>query len=831
MKRLTNLVLGLLMAVSGTYAITFDLSTQTVEGEIILLADGDVLTGTASVRVQVLIAGGASITMENVTIPGASEGGHPGIECQGNATIKLKGLNTVKAYAPGYSGIFVPYGSSLTIEQFSEESRASLNASGMNNGAGIGGDINRSCGNIYINSGVITATGYNAAGIGAGKNQDCNEINISGGDITAAAMGTGSDNVAAAIGGTNGSVGNIWIDKNVSSLYARTQSPADGVCCIGKGAGGSSYQVNVFGIDYGTNGLTKNPYDGYEVYTEFANRILTYKYGTEWKNSTATWEIYDPDAVTRLGDYYGSIDTVKIDPSMQQANLTSMRYFFYGGETNTAPYEIHNLGSLKAIEGMQNLNTSNVTSMFAMCGFCSNLKEIDLSGLDLSSLQNTMGMFLSCSKLEKIYCTTDMSALSGLTTSDRMFEGCSNLKGWNGTAYDNAAPKDKTYARLDGGTGAPGYFSDHCDAPTGLNVMNDITETSATLYWTPNGADQWVVLGYEKENMFNIWLDTVSSPIFEKTGLEPGTTYLVTVHSLCTPVCMSKGSEILEFATLAPCPEPTTLQNFPALSSSTTIAIGIEAEGSTAFNLQWKRAKSTEDWTIGSTSNGQALLTNLDPNTEYQICAATACENGTTSSYVCIFVTTPMPEDKTALAAELEEVTALYNYGLANDVTAEELADLHTAIETMTEVLGKEPVSQQEINDAYALGGTEFGWAVNAVILPKIKELTIESYSSIAREGDSEDCLELIFNAVNGVSAVTWDFGKTVAENAALIEDAIGYNSYLELKSDMEDCREQEQGIEDAQSDNVQCHKVLKDGTLYINRGARVYNVLGTIVK
>ena len=831
MKRLTNMVLGLLMAVSGTYAATIDLATKTVAGEVITLANGDVLTGTASVRVQVKIAGGASITLEGVTLPGDSEGGHPGIECLGNATITLKGLNKVKAYGAGFSGVFVPFGSSLTIEESTAVRYGALEATGTNYGAGIGGDLNRSCGNIYIHGGTINAYGYNAAGIGAGKDHDCNQINISGGQINAYAMGTGSVNLAAAIGGTNGSVGNIWIDKNVSSLFAGTQSPATGICSIGKGAGGTSYQVNVFGIDYGTDGLTKNPYDGYEVYTEFANRILTYKYGMGWKNSTATVEFYDPDAVTRLGNYYGSIDTVKIDPSMQYANLTSMRYFFYGGETNTAPYEIHNLGSLKAIEGMQNLNTSNVTSMFAMCAYCSNLKEIDLSGLDLSSIQNAKAMFVNCSKLEKIYCMTDMSALSGLTTSDRMFEGCSNLKGWNGTAYDNAAPRDKTYARLDGGTAAPGYFSDHCDAPTGLNVMNDITETSATLYWTPNGADQWVVLGYEKENMFNYWLDTVSSPIFEKTGLEPGTTYLVTVHSLCTPVCMSKGSEAIEFSTLAACPEPTTFQNFPALSSSTSIAIGIEAEGSTAFNLQWKKRNSTEDWSIGSTSNGEALITGLEPNTEYQICAATACGNGTTSSFICLIITTAMPEDKTALAAELEEANALYNYGLANDVTAEELADLHAAIEAMTAVMGNEHASQTQINDAYVLGSTEFIKAANEIIVPKIQTLTNESYASIAQEGDREECLELIYNALDVVYGVTWDFGKTVAQNAALIEAAIGYNSYLQLKSDMEDCREQEQGIEDVQSDNVQCHKVLKDGSLFIKRGARVYNVLGTIVK
>ena len=135
------MVLGLLMAVSGTYAATIDLATKTVAGEVITLANGDVLTGTASVRVQVKIAGGASITLEGVTLPGDSEGGHPGIECLGNATITLKGLNKVKAYGAGFSGVFVPFGSSLTIEESTAVRYGALEATGTNYGAGIGGDL------------------------------------------------------------------------------------------------------------------------------------------------------------------------------------------------------------------------------------------------------------------------------------------------------------------------------------------------------------------------------------------------------------------------------------------------------------------------------------------------------------------------------------------------------------------------------------------------------------------------------------------------------------------------------------------------------------------
>ena len=39
-----------------------------------------------------------------------------------------------------------------------------------------------------------------------------------------------------------------------------------------------------------------------------------------------------------------------------------------------------------------------------------------------------------------------------------MFKEVTNLVGGNGTVY-NSSHVDKTYARLDGGTSSPGYFT------------------------------------------------------------------------------------------------------------------------------------------------------------------------------------------------------------------------------------------------------------------------------------------------------------------------------------------------------------------------------------
>ena len=47
---------------------------------------------------------------------------------------------------------------------------------------------------------------------------------------------------------------------------------------------------------------------------------------------------------------------------------------------------------------------------------------------------------------------------SGRSSSTSMFAGCTSLVGGAGTKY-NANHKDKTYARIDGGTSNPGYFT------------------------------------------------------------------------------------------------------------------------------------------------------------------------------------------------------------------------------------------------------------------------------------------------------------------------------------------------------------------------------------
>jgi hypothetical protein len=66
-------------------------------------------------------------------------------------------------------------------------------------------------------------------------------------------------------------------------------------------------------------------------------------------------------------------------------------------------------------------------------------------------------MFSNCSNLRTIaVCSWNTDNVSSCSN---IFENCTNLKGGKGTAFDTSHINDKTYARVDGGTSAPGYFT------------------------------------------------------------------------------------------------------------------------------------------------------------------------------------------------------------------------------------------------------------------------------------------------------------------------------------------------------------------------------------
>ena len=201
-----------------------------------------------------------------------------------------------------------------------------------------------------------------------------------------------------------------------------------------------------------------------EVYTAFDRTTnpttLTYYYDNRRESRYNYTEAYNPNALRFDG--IGAVGKVVIDPSMKDAPLTSLEKLFYGGYNEQTGRHI-TLSDIIAIEGLENLNTANVTDMSYMFYGCSALEKVDLSTFNTEKLTTTTSMFDGCTALTTIYCNEDWS--TKLTSSENMFAQCTNLKGgtWPKTEFDETKT-DGAYARPCESTNysdvtTPGYFT------------------------------------------------------------------------------------------------------------------------------------------------------------------------------------------------------------------------------------------------------------------------------------------------------------------------------------------------------------------------------------
>lgn len=81
--------------------------------------------------------------------------------------------------------------------------------------------------------------------------------------------------------------------------------------------------------------------------------------------------------------------------------------------------------NLTSIEGIENLNTSNVTYMNEMFDQCSNLETLDLSHFNTEKVENMSNMFNGCTKLHDLNISSFNT--ENVTNMYGMFYGCSSL--------------------------------------------------------------------------------------------------------------------------------------------------------------------------------------------------------------------------------------------------------------------------------------------------------------------------------------------------------------------------------------------------------------------
>ena len=187
--------------------------------------------------------------------------------------------------------------------------------------------------------------------------------------------------------------------------------------------------------------------------------------------------------------FYGCSSLISLDvSSFKNYNVTDMREMFRycssltsldvsGFKTDNVTYMygmFHGCSGLTSLD-VSGFKTDNVTDMsYMFCG-CSGLTSLDLSSFKTDNVTEMKHMFSGCRSLTTIYAGNDWST-EKVTSGYEMFDSCNNLVGGQGTAYKNART-DHTYARIDGGVDAPGYFT--AKENTGMKgVMADGQQTA-----------------------------------------------------------------------------------------------------------------------------------------------------------------------------------------------------------------------------------------------------------------------------------------------------------------------------------------------------------------
>ena len=210
----------------------------------------------------------------------------------------------------------------------------------------------------------------------------------------------------------------------------------------------------------GTNGYFTPVFE----YAEFneGTGTLTFRRGLS-KSKVAyalNVEASDPGWLTHKDE----IKEVVFDASFADARPTSCyKWFWYctnlatiEGIENLNTENVTNMGvmfcgcqKLSSLD-LTNFNTGNVTNMFGMFGYCYGLTSLDLTSFNTAIVENMAEMFTGCSALTTIYAS-DKFVTDKVTYGLSMFVNCYKLIG---AIEYNKRKSNKNYANFE-----TGYFS------------------------------------------------------------------------------------------------------------------------------------------------------------------------------------------------------------------------------------------------------------------------------------------------------------------------------------------------------------------------------------
>ena len=209
--------------------------------------------------------------------------------------------------------------------------------------------------------------------------------------ITAAV--TKSENMFSYCNSLSGDID--WSDKAVDKTYAKT--------------GGGYFRDKA--------------YDN-RPYVKYADGTLTFRCGYKKILGENEYELNSGEKLPKWNTHNSKISKVVFEASFANARPTTCYAWF------------KNFTFLNQIEGIENLNTANVTNMSYMFKGCSNLAVLDVTHFNTAKVTIMSHMFKGCSNLAVLDVTHFNTAK--VTIMSYMFKGCSNLAELDVTHFNTA---------------------------------------------------------------------------------------------------------------------------------------------------------------------------------------------------------------------------------------------------------------------------------------------------------------------------------------------------------------------------------------------------------
>ena len=199
-----------------------------------------------------------------------------------------------------------------------------------------------------------------------------------------------------------------------------------------------------------------SPEGGFPAYAVFDGGTRTLTFGCGPSKPAGAYDLNVENNTPGWNAQKENIEKVVFDASFANTRPTSCYYWFCG------------CSKLTDIEGIENLNTENVTNMNSMFDRCSALTSLDLTNFSTAKVSDMSYMFMGCSALTTIF-VSDKFVTDQVTDGREMFHMCINLIG--AIEYDGSK-SDHTYANYENG-----YFSPE----GGFHAYAEFNEGTGTL--------------------------------------------------------------------------------------------------------------------------------------------------------------------------------------------------------------------------------------------------------------------------------------------------------------------------------------------------------------